>query len=96
MTACLLWVHDIEGLATEQDRDEAICGQCNFSNFARLCLTDMNIPTLPPAAPVRHRLLGEHRHPSEMGTGNLRHRHQPPKPVLRPAGGRCAGSAALL
>ena len=36
-----LWKH---GLATEQDRDEAICGQCNFSNFARLCLTDMNIP----------------------------------------------------
>ena len=36
-----LWKH---GLATEQARDAAICGQCNFSNFARLCLTDMNIP----------------------------------------------------
>ena len=75
-----LWKH---GLATEQARDEAICGQCNFSNFARLCLTDMNIPLSSAGwPPVRHRLLGEHRHPPEMGTGNLRHRHQPPEPVL--------------
>ena len=36
-----LWLH---GLPAEQDRDRRICGQCNFSNFARLCLTDMNIP----------------------------------------------------
>ena len=37
----LLWRRSLEEI---QGVDRLICGQCNFSNFARLCLTDMNIP----------------------------------------------------
>ena len=37
----LLWKRSLEEM---QGIDRLICGQCNFSNFARLCLTDMNIP----------------------------------------------------
>ena len=88
-----LWEH---GLATEQARDAAICGQCNFSNFARLCLTDMNIP-------IFRRLLRS----GIVYSVNIATRPKwepaifdiatnPRKPVLRPAGGRGTGRAALL